>query len=589
MVIAMKRLSRLVAALGLFSLLVPVAAVADFQGPPFIPPIGIAQGGAGAFGVLYSAAGTVTAAGSGYAPGDTATLTGGTFATAGVLAITDTQAVAGTVAAAGSGGSNGACTVTGTTGTGTKAQFAGTVSGGALTGPLSVAVAGDYTVNPTAISAEPVTGCALTGAQVNMTIGALSFGVQRPGNYSAVPASPVAQGSSSGAGTGATFTLSFGPLAALIPYDDLNPAGGNYRSGLRAGQSLTTGREDMMIGLDAGTNTTTGGNVTALGLAALKANTTGSNLVCAGTDCMKNSNGQGSSVGYGVSVMKDWVSSFSVGIGVATMAGNPAGGITSGDNNIAIGANANLSAATATAPNNLIAIGNSIGDSALTSASFSVLIGNNTGHAITSAGKDVFVGHNTGKAATAMVEAALIGYGVGQNLTGNSNTLVGDEICATNCTSANNNTIIGHKVASTTLVSGSLNILIGASSAVDTPAAGTSNFLNIGNLVEGDLSIGHFVLNGTAPGVTAGSTDCGTAPAISGNDNVGLVTVGSSTNGGKCTVTFHTGWTTAPVCLALNQTTGNLLRPTSTTTTLVLNGTLTAADKLSFMCKGYQL
>src|SRR3954453_19755257 len=72
-----------------------------------------------------------------------------------------------------------------------------------------------------------VTGCSLAGAQVNMTMGALTYMVQNPGVYSSVPANPVAQGSTSGSGSGATFTLSYGPIAAAPSFSTLTPGGGN--------------------------------------------------------------------------------------------------------------------------------------------------------------------------------------------------------------------------------------------------------------------------------------------------------------------------------------------------------------------------
>jgi len=100
-------------------------------------------------------------------------------------------------------------------------------------------------------------------------------------------------------------------------------------------------------------------------------------------------------------------------------------------------------------------------------------------------------------------------------------------------------------------------------------------------------STGHIVYTGDDPAVASGAGDCGTSPSITGSDNNGRVTVGSSTNGGKCTVTFAAAWTTAPICVANNETTGNLLRAASTTTTTVaLTGTLTAGDKLDFICTG---
>jgi hypothetical protein len=75
-----------------------------------------------------------------------------------------------TVNAAGSGGTNGPVTITGTTGTGTKFQARGVIAGGALTGPLTITNAGSYTVDPTSLTAEPVTGGPLTGATVALTM-----------------------------------------------------------------------------------------------------------------------------------------------------------------------------------------------------------------------------------------------------------------------------------------------------------------------------------------------------------------------------------------------------------------------------------
>lgn len=69
----------------------------------------------------------------------------------------------------GTGGTPGAVTITGTTGTGTVFQATGTINpAGVLVGALTVTVRGQYTVNPTNINAEPVTGGALTGAVVRV-------------------------------------------------------------------------------------------------------------------------------------------------------------------------------------------------------------------------------------------------------------------------------------------------------------------------------------------------------------------------------------------------------------------------------------
>lgn len=68
---------------------------------------------------------------------------------------------------AGSGGTNGAVMLTGTTGTGTPFQIAGTVSGGVLTALGAISVGGNYSILPTLTNC-PVTGGGLTGATLNL-------------------------------------------------------------------------------------------------------------------------------------------------------------------------------------------------------------------------------------------------------------------------------------------------------------------------------------------------------------------------------------------------------------------------------------
>ena len=91
-----------------------------------------------------------------------------------------------------------------------------------MTGPLTVAVVGDYTTNPTSIAAEPVTGCGLTGATVAMTMGVLAANLSTPGAYTAIPTNPVAQGTAAGGETGVTFNFNGlwqaqGPVFSAIP------------------------------------------------------------------------------------------------------------------------------------------------------------------------------------------------------------------------------------------------------------------------------------------------------------------------------------------------------------------------------------
>ena len=79
------------------------------------------------------------------------------------------------IVSGGTGGTNGTQTVTGTTGTGTKFQASVTVSGNAITSVNSITVAGSYSVLPTNLNNEPVTGGGLSGAALSlaMTAGVL--------------------------------------------------------------------------------------------------------------------------------------------------------------------------------------------------------------------------------------------------------------------------------------------------------------------------------------------------------------------------------------------------------------------------------
>lgn len=94
--------------------------------------------------------------------------------------------------------------------------------------------------------------------------------------------------------------------------------------------------------------------------------------------------------------------------------------------------------------------------------------------------------------------------------------------------------------------------------------------------------------NGSAPFFSSGT------PSIAGNgtlnsgskDSAGKV---ASTGTGASTVvlTFSTTFTNAPACLVTNETTANLVRPVSTTTTLTLNATVVTGDKISYICLEY--
>lgn len=99
-----------------------------------------------------------------------------------------------------------------------------------------------------------------------------------------------------------------------------------------------------------------------------------------------------------------------------------------------------------------------------------------------------------------------------------------------------------------------------------------------------DLKNRHQICGGTLPTIASGF---GTAPAAPvGGDCGGRLTVGSvgDTAG---VLTFGTAFANAPACTVADETTGNLMRPTASTTTLTVTGTMVAADKIVWECHGY--
>lgn len=153
------------------------------------------------------ASATVVQPGTVYIPGQTITLASQAASTPPVVTIATTQVVSATVNAAGSGGTNGTQTVTGTTGTGTKFTASVTVAGGAITAVLSITLRGSYSVNPTSLAAEPVTGGSVTGATLAVVMGVSTVTISTAGNAFFASTNGVTQSATSGSGTGATFNI----------------------------------------------------------------------------------------------------------------------------------------------------------------------------------------------------------------------------------------------------------------------------------------------------------------------------------------------------------------------------------------------
>jgi hypothetical protein len=88
---------------------------------------------------------------------------------------------------------------------------------------------------------------------------------------------------------------------------------------------------------------------------------------------------------------------------------------------------------------------------------------------------------------------------------------------------------------------------------------------------------------GSPPTIASGF---GTSPSIVGTSNAGRITVGSG-GASSGVVNFETAYTNPPLCVAQDETTSSAMRATASTTQLTITGTMTAADKLTYICLGY--
>lgn len=114
-------------------------------------------------------------------------------------------------------------------------------------------------------------------------------------------------------------------------------------------------------------------------------------------------------------------------------------------------------------------------------------------------------------------------------------------------------------------------------------AANGADLILVASTADDHIRIGDLFTSSHVPTISSGF---GTTPAIAGVSSAFKVTVGS---GGDTTgvVLFNTTWPHAPVCVANNETSAQLVRATPTTTQVTLAGTLGAADVLSVWCAAY--
>jgi hypothetical protein len=183
-----------------------------------LPTLGTSGPGTGAVlnATMKVVSATVAAAGTGYAPADTITLTGGSHTINGILNVATTKLVS---VAVNAGGSNYLVgdTITlagGTFGTAAVLTVA-TVSTGAITG-VTITNAGSYTANSATFTQGSTSGVG-SGATFNTGVfGVNTLTLNTAGAYTALPSSPVAQGSTSGSGIGATAVVLWGLLSIQV-------------------------------------------------------------------------------------------------------------------------------------------------------------------------------------------------------------------------------------------------------------------------------------------------------------------------------------------------------------------------------------
>lgn len=306
------------------------------------------------------------------------------------------------------------------------------------------------------------------------------FNITNRGNASLIPSNPVGQLSSSGAGTGATFTLSWDALASGLLYGTLVKNSGNLFLGGET-PSAFSGTECTFVGDRAGGNIISGAFTTLLGhnaggIGAGTSITGATSLTLIGTDAGRNIvTGATRAVIVGDGAAENMSSTDNTILGHAA-----AFGLTSGNQNVVIGG------------------GNPTG----TTLKGNVIIGFNA---------DVTVASSRG---TVIIGSAETGGGAGAH-GGEFSVIIGARAGRATLTGGANN-IIGYRVGSTTLTTGIGNYLVGASAAVDTPTAATNNYMNQYNVI----TVSGMDVPGTSAGKFAGTLGTGgftvaTLPAAS--------------------------------------------------------------------------
>lgn len=273
----------------------------------------------------------------------------------------------------------------------------------------------------------------------------------------------------------------------------LDAAAGNVLLGTTAGQSASSGSNNTCVGNGAGQTITTGSSNTCIGHLAgarITTNTTGFNVFVGG---LAGGNAATAIISeHNIGIGHQSLGTLTSGTGNIAIGYSAGRGIETESNTIVIGYNSAKAVNITSNPNvyspllvigsdsctdnvvtgNTISVFGHYSGRALTSATNTLIVGNNSGNSIITTQSNTIIGHNCFQTANTAGNT-IVGFNSGNSAIGTHSTLFGNAV-ANSCTGAYN-TIIGRGSASN-LTNGEANVVIGCNSASDL-LTGSNNIL----------------------------------------------------------------------------------------------------------------